>query len=213
MAIRAQLIQAGYDSRALFAASSFEVKENTVFVGKSGCGKSTLLKTLAGLRKPVSGSFTIDSSLSLGMIFQKNALFDSMTVLENVTYPLIKAKKMSASEAKRIAEFRLAQVGLDKIEHLYAHELSGGMQKRLGIARAVAMQPALLFVDEPTSGLDPITTDSICELLAEATRADSILLCVATNDVMVAKSLGKQFLFIDEKGVRPIGGSEIEHSF
>lgn len=213
MAIRTELIQVGYDGRALFPASSIEIKNNTVLLGKSGCGKSTLLKTFAGLIPAISGKFEWTPKKEFGMIFQKNALFDSMTVLENVTYPLRRVKKVSDNEAKDQALHYLRAVGLDHSLHSLPHELSGGMQKRLGIARAIAMKPEFLLVDEPTAGLDPLTTESICQLLLESSKEKSIHLCLATNDTQVAKLLGEHFLFVDENGIKPITRDQIEHSF
>ncbi|MCM0606825.1 MAG: ATP-binding cassette domain-containing protein [Xanthomonadaceae bacterium] len=213
MAICTELIQVGYGGHALFSASSFEVRNNTVLLGKSGCGKSTLLKTFAGLIPVISGSFSWTNKKEFGMIFQKNALFDSMTVLENVTYPLRRVKSIDDSEAKDQAIHFLRAVGLDQSLHSLPHELSGGMQKRLGIARAIAMKPEFLFVDEPTAGLDPLTTESICQLLLDSSKEKSIHLCLATNDTQVAKLLGEHFLFVDETGIKKITRDQIEHSF
>lgn len=171
------------------------------------------MKTLAGLLKPIAGSYTWREKKEFGMIFQKNALFDSMTVLENVTYPLIRVKKLTEVEARRQALHALESVGLELSVGAHPHELSGGMQKRLGIARAIAMKPEFLFVDEPTAGLDPLTTESICKLLLQASGEHSIQMCLATNDTQVAKLLGDTFLFFDSNGIKSIGKDQIEHSF
>lgn len=149
-------------------------------MGQSGSGKTTLLKLMAGLLKPTSGQILIDGTdiaamseaelvgvrLKMGLVFQYAALFDSLTVYENVVFGVVRhRKRVSRAELNALATERLAQVELSGIERQYPSELSGGMQKRVGLARALAMDPDIVFYDEPTSGLDPITATKIDNLI------------------------------------------------
>jgi phospholipid/cholesterol/gamma-HCH transport system ATP-binding protein len=153
-------------------------------MGPSGSGKTTLLKLLTGLHKPTSGEIIIEGTdiaplsetqldavrLKMGLVFQYAALFDSLNVYDNITFGVTRHRKgMKRAELDAMVEARLAQVGLPGVENLYPSELSGGMQKRVGLARALSMEPSFLFYDEPTSGLDPLTAHTIDGLIL-ATR-------------------------------------------
>jgi phospholipid/cholesterol/gamma-HCH transport system ATP-binding protein len=174
--------------------------ETTVIIGRSGCGKSVLLKHIIGLLKPDSGQVLIDSKdvtkmdekeigalrLNFGMLFQGAALFDSLNVFENVAFNLIEHTGMSRSEmAERVREC-LALVGLKDIEEKKPAELSGGMRKRVGLARAICMKPQILLYDEPTTGVDPIMGDAINDLVVELHKKLKVTGIAVTHDMTSA---------------------------
>src|SRR3989339_92529 len=158
-----------------------EAGKTTVIIGRSGGGKSVLLKHIIGLIRPDSGEVLIDGTditrlgdrdlneirKKFGMLFQEAALFDSMTVGENVAFPLREHTKLSDTEIRNIVADRLKAVGLTGAEGKMPSELSGGMRKRVGLARAIALQPRIILYDEPTTGLDPLMTDAINHLIID----------------------------------------------
>ncbi|MGV3525638.1 MAG: ABC transporter ATP-binding protein [Candidatus Sericytochromatia bacterium] len=158
---------------------TFQDGQTTVVIGPSGCGKSTILRLILGLLRPDEGSIWINDldvlkltpkeleayRSQIGMVFQSAALFDSLKVWENVGFTLLETTQQSRSEIKKIAEEKLELVGLAGSADLFPAELSGGMQKRVGIARAIARDPQILFYDEPTTGLDPVTSTVIEDLI------------------------------------------------
>jgi phospholipid/cholesterol/gamma-HCH transport system ATP-binding protein len=158
-------------------------------VGHSGGGKSVLLKIIAGLLKPDSGTVRLGSS-NVGMLFQKNALFDSFTCEENLLFPLKERKGIVGSEAKERAARFLQAVGLKGNEKLFPDEISGGMQKRLGIARALIVEPEIILYDEPTAGLDPITSRTIADLIRDLRAQGGSTLLTVTNDMQRAYQIG-----------------------
>ena len=177
-----------------------ETGETIVVIGQSGCGKSVLMKTIVGLLIPDDGEIEIENvSLKnisrkklleirkkIGMVFQSSALFDSFSVWENVGLGLIEHSKMSQDEIMRIAREKLKLVGLSDIEDMYPAELSGGMKKRVGIARAIAMNPQFVLYDEPTTGLDPIIADRINNLIIELQKKLNITTVAVTHDIISA---------------------------
>ncbi len=181
---------------------SLEVREGEAFViiGPSGCGKSVLLKNMIGLMKPDEGKILIggvnivkashdelmEVRKSMGVVFQGGALFDSMTVFENVAFPLRKLFNLSEEEIRSRVKEALARVGLQGVENLYPEELSGGMRKRVAFARAVVSLPKILFLDEPTTGLDPVTSAAIDELIISLKRGLSLTLVMVTHDMRSA---------------------------
>ena len=179
------------DSPWIFQGIDIRLKrgECLAILGPSGSGKTVLLKSMAGLILPAEGSVKIDTQ-DLGMLFQKNALFDSMTALENLLFPLREKKSFSIAEAKERSLEMLKSVGLEASAHLFPDELSGGMQKRLGLARAWMMEPEVLFYDEPTAGLDPVTSRSIAALMRQRARNLGTTSIVVTNEVARALQLG-----------------------
>lgn len=174
--------------------------ETLVVMGRSGCGKSVLLKHMLGLMRPDSGSIyfmgeditsfsrkkLFQMRMHFGMLFQSAALFDSMTVGENVALPLRKHTDLSDEEVERIVEKKLGLVGLTDVIDKYPAELSGGMKKRAGLARAVAMNPDVVLYDEPTTGLDPIMADVINELINRLKNELEITSVVVTHDIKSA---------------------------
>ncbi|WP_207428010.1 ABC transporter ATP-binding protein [Pedobacter sp. SYSU D00535] len=181
-----------------------------LIIGGSGSGKTTLLKCMVGLHEPEQGSvmydgrdFTrmtfeerIDIRKEIGMLFQSSALFDSMTVEENIMFPLNMFTEMKTKEKKERVNFCLERVNLAGKNKLYPAELSGGMKKRVGIARAISMQPKYLFVDEPNSGLDPKTAIVIDELINELTEEYKITTVVVTHDMNSVMGIGDNIIFL-----------------
>jgi len=181
----------------IFRKASFKVARGQSFVilGPSGSGKSTLLKILAGLVPPTEGSFQLETE-NVGMLFQKNALFDSLTVLDNLLMPLRERAGIEGPEAEKKSRKLLEQVGLSHTLALYPSEMSGGMQKRLGIARALVLDPEILLYDDPTAGLDPITSRSIAELIRATQKERGTTLVCVTNDINRAYQLGDQIALL-----------------
>ena len=174
--------------------------ETLAIIGGSGSGKSTLLRLMIGLIQPTSGQIWIGNDeisqmtekelmrvrLRMGMVFQYSALFDSMTVGENVAFGLVEHTNMSREKINEIVREKLKQVGLDGVENRMPGELSGGMKKRVSLARAIAFGPEIIFYDEPSSGLDPITTNKIDELIINTQRALNVTSIVVTHDMVSA---------------------------
>jgi phospholipid/cholesterol/gamma-HCH transport system ATP-binding protein len=185
--------------------------QSLVVIGGSGTGKSVMLKCILGIVRPDSGSIRIggeevvglsgsqrDKVLSrFGMLFQGAALFDSLPVWQNVAFGLIQGKKMRRREAKEIAITKLGQVGLGpEVGELYPAELSGGMQKRVGLARAIAADPEIIFFDEPTTGLDPIMADVINDLIVDCVKRLGATTISITHDMASARKIADDIAMI-----------------
>ncbi len=207
--------------------AAFEPGKISLIIGGSGSGKSTLLKCMVGLHEPNNGRVLYNdqdfSRLSfedripirkeIGMLFQNSALFDSMTVEQNIIFPLEMFSDMSRSEKLDRANFCLERVNLAGRNKLYPAELSGGMKKRVGIARAISMSPKYLFCDEPNSGLDPQTAIVIDELIQELTEEYQCTTIVVTHDMNSVMGIGDYIIFL-YKGEKWWEGSnkEIAHT-
>lgn len=192
--------------------TEFKTGTTNLIIGKSGSGKTVLLKSIVGLYDIDEGDILYDNrstiNLSLheknalrreiGMLFQGSALFDSMTVEENVRFPLDMFTNMSLEERRERANFCLKRVNLINANKLFPSEISGGMQKRVAIARAIALNPKYLFCDEPNSGLDPITSSIIDELIHEITTEYNMTTIVNTHDMNSVFSIGEHIVFISE---------------
>jgi phospholipid/cholesterol/gamma-HCH transport system ATP-binding protein len=190
--------------------------ETMAVLGRSGTGKSVLLKLLVGIQKPDSGSIRIHgkeiTSLDLdglnevrkqiGFLFQQAALYDSLTIEDNVEFPLRRHTTLSAAERKERARELLAQVGMDHELEKLPFQISGGMQKRVGLARALALDPDLLLFDEPTSGLDPITGGEIGKLISQLKKQRQITSLMVTHDVAFSRSFVDRFLLLHEGDIR-----------
>ena len=190
----------------------FETGKVNMIIGKSGSGKSVLAKCIVGLHVPDEGRVLYDGRSfhelekdekrqvrqEIGMLFQSSALFDSLTVMENVMFPLKMFATMSDSEMRDRAALCLKRVNIVDKDRLFPSELSGGMQKRVGIARAIAMNPKYLFVDEPNSGLDPQTSIVIDELIKELTQEYDTTTIVITHDMNSVMESGENIVFINE---------------
>ena len=184
--------------------------ETLAIIGGSGSGKSTLLRLMIGLIKPSEGEIFIGDDdiskmtedeitkvrLKMGMVFQYSALFDSMTVGDNVAFGLVEHTKLSADKITKIVREKLKQVGLEGVENLMPNELSGGMKKRVSLARAIAFEPEIIFYDEPSSGLDPIMTNKIDELIIETKRALKVISVVVTHDMVSACRIADRIAMI-----------------
>jgi phospholipid/cholesterol/gamma-HCH transport system ATP-binding protein len=185
---------------------------SNLIIGGSGSGKTTLLKCIVGLHEPEKGNvlysnedFTtmdfeqrIPIRKEIGMLFQNSALFDSMTVEENIIFPLNLFTDMPKSEKLDRANYCLDKVNLKNTNKLFPSELSGGMKKRVGIARAITMQPKYLFCDEPNSGLDPKTSIVIDELIKDITEENNMTTVVVTHDMNSVMGIGDNILFLHE---------------
>lgn len=188
-----------FDSQKVLRGVNLEIPEGsvTVILGRSGEGKSVLLKHMIGLLHADEGQVMVDGvdlmKLSparlndfrkrFGMLFQNGALFDSLTVYENVAFPLKEHTRLTPTEIDRIVEKKLTLVGLSGVEAKMPAELSGGMRKRVGLARAIALSPKILLYDEPTTGLDPIMTDSVNNLILETQRNLHVTSVVISHDI------------------------------
>ena len=190
--------------------ASFEPGKVSLIIGGSGSGKSTLLKCIVGLHQPEQGKVLFNQKeftrmgfeervpirKEIGMLFQNSALFDSMTVQQNIIFTLDMFTEMSKSEKVERADFCLERVNLAGKNDLYPSELSGGMKKRVGIARAISMNPKYLFCDEPNSGLDPATSILIDELIQELTEEYKCTTVVVTHDMNSVMGIGDYILFL-----------------
>ncbi len=193
-------------------SATFLPGEINQIIGQSGSGKTVLLKLLVGLYSVDEGEIYYNDILfsklsrdekqevrkKIGMLFQGSALFDSATVLENVMFPLEMFTKMSLEEKKERANFCLKRVKIENSNHLYPSEISGGMQKRVAIARAIALNPKYLFCDEPNSGLDPRTATVIDNLIKEITQEYQITTIINTHDMNSIMEIGDKIFFIYE---------------
>ncbi len=185
--IEVSQVARSFVGQTVLRSVSFQVEAAKTYVvlGQSGVGKSVLLKVLAGLLSPDEGHVRIGTR-SIGMLFQKNALFDSFTVRENLEFPLREKTPLKAADrSQKISQF-LDWVGLSGTENLFPSELSGGMQKRLGIARALIVEPEVILYDEPTAGLDPITSRMIIELIMRLRNQLGTTVVTVTSDVLRA---------------------------
>jgi phospholipid/cholesterol/gamma-HCH transport system ATP-binding protein len=178
--------------------------EAVALIGPSGSGKSVLLRMVAGLGRPDEGSVRVATD-DVGMLFQRNALFDSLTVEENLLFPLRERKRVVGAEARTRAARMLGAVGLAGNERLHPDELSGGMQKRLGIARALIVEPELILYDEPTAGLDPITSRKIADLIRELRAQQGTTVLCVTNDIQRAYQLGDRVCLLAQGRLRDGG--------
>ena len=191
--ISVENVSKSFDEVLLFKDLSLHIHEGAshVLIGPSGAGKSVLLKMIAGLMPYDSGRIEVKSK-NVSMLFQKNALFDSFSLEENLLFPLRERKKMTGREALKRAHHFLDEVGLLQSKDLLPDEISGGMQKRLGIARALVIEPEVMLYDEPTAGLDPITSRIIADLIISLRKEVRSTLLVVTTDMFRARQLGDE---------------------
>jgi phospholipid/cholesterol/gamma-HCH transport system ATP-binding protein len=212
------------DSKILKGVSTvFETGKTNLIIGQSGSGKTVLLKSLLGIHSPDVGTIAFDGRVyaafsdeqkrelrtEIGMVFQGSALFDSMTVEENVGFPLKMFTSNSKSEIQDRVDFVLKRVNLIDAHHKLPSEISGGMQKRVAIARAIVNNPKYLFCDEPNSGLDPNTSTIIDNLIQEITEEYNITTVINTHDMNSVMEIGQNILFL-KNGLKAWQGSKEE---
>jgi phospholipid/cholesterol/gamma-HCH transport system ATP-binding protein len=201
-----------FDGRKVLDSLNLKINtgETTVVIGRSGCGKSVLLKHIIGLLKPDSGQVMIDGRdvtrmdgkdlnnlrLKFGMLFQGAALFDSLTVLENIAFSMIEHSSAGRKDIAKRVEECLALVGLKDIEDKKPAELSGGMRKRVGLARAICMRPQLILYDEPTTGVDPIMGDAINDLIIELHNKLKVTGIAVTHDMKSAYKIADKIAML-----------------
>ena len=212
--ITVEEITKGFASKEVLKGISASFKEGltNLVIGQSGSGKTVFIKCMVGLHEIDGGSISYDGRRldemnystrkelrqEIGMVFQGGALFDSMTIEENVMFPLNMFSSMSTSEKMDRVNFCLRRVNLDNVNHLRPAEVSGGMQKRVAIARAIVMEPKYLFCDEPNSGLDPQTAIVIDNLIQEITQEFDITTVINTHDMNSVMEIGQHIVFIKE---------------
>jgi phospholipid/cholesterol/gamma-HCH transport system ATP-binding protein len=217
-------LRVSYGDREILHGIGFDVKrgETIVILGGSGSGKSTLLRTLVGLERPSSGQIWIkgrdiaaisqaemdEIRRKIGMSFQGGALFGSMTVGENVALPLREHTQLEDSTIEIMLRLKLEQVGLEGFEYYMPSQLSGGMKKRAAVARALAMDPEILFFDEPSAGLDPIIAAGIDQLIMELKSAFRMTIIVVTHELASAFLIADRMVLIDKGNIVAIGTSE-----
>lgn len=213
-----------FGDRGVLSDISFSLLQGqaVTIIGKSGAGKSVLLKCLIGLLKPDEGTIYIDNKLinsmsfrqlqeirsSIGMVFQFGALFDSLTVSENISLALRKLTKLSDDEIRERVIHSLELVGMENTEDLMPAELSGGMKKRVGIARAIAIKPAYLFYDEPTTGLDPVMIDSINRLIRKFQNTEKVTSVIITHEMRTVNEVADRVLLLHQGKIRYDGDPE-----
>jgi phospholipid/cholesterol/gamma-HCH transport system ATP-binding protein len=222
-------LRVSYGDREVLHGIDFEVRrgETVVILGGSGSGKSTLLRTLVGLEKPSAGEVIVngtdlahatprqldDIRKKIGLSFQGGALIGSMTVGENIALPLLEHTDLAPSTIEVMVRIKLEQVGLSGFENYNPAELSGGMKKRAAIARALAMEPEILFFDEPSAGLDPIIAAGVDDLILNLKKAYAMSIVVVTHELASAFLIADRIILIDRGNILAMGPSkEIQQS-
>lgn len=223
--IEVKNITKSFDGKTILhdVSATFHTGKTNLIIGQSGSGKTVLMKSLVGLIRPEKGEILYDGRdllkmnesqtkglrEEIGMLFQGSALFDSETVLGNVMFPLVMFSDMTKAEMVDRAQFCLERVNLKGADSKYPSEISGGMQKRVAIARAIALNPKYLFCDEPNSGLDPRTSILIDELLSDITHEYGMTTIINTHDMNSVLGIGENIIFIN-KGYREWVGNKEE---
>lgn len=211
--IEVKALTMSYGARLIQQDVTFTVNQGDIFIlmGGSGCGKSTLLKHMIGLLQPAAGDilfngcsfFSADEAQqkalrqSWGITYQSGALLSSMTLAENVSMPLQQYTQLNASDIDELCRYKLALVGLAGFEHHYPAEISGGMQKRAGIARAIALDPPILFFDEPSAGLDPLSAQLLDELILQLRENLGSTFVIVTHELASIFTIGTNAVFLD----------------
>jgi len=225
--IQVKHLVAGYNEHVILQNVSFEVFKGEIFVilGSSGCGKTTLLRHLVGLNQPLSGQVIIDGDdivsgkghhinrvlKKIGILYQTSALFGSMTIQENIALPLFEYTDLAASSIFDLVRMKLCMVGLGGYEDYLPSQISGGMKKRAGLARALALNPVILFLDEPTAGLDPPTATEIDELILYINRTIGTTIVIVTHELASIFAVAKRIVMLDKdtKGIIAEGDPRI----
>jgi phospholipid/cholesterol/gamma-HCH transport system ATP-binding protein len=214
-AIEVEGLKCGYDGTAVLSGVTFHVRPGEMFfiIGGSGCGKTTLLRNLVGLTHPMEGTVKFfgrpfsEAGLAdrrsqlktFGMLFQSGALWSSLTLRQNVALPLEEHTELTRREIAEVAAFKLAQVGLGGFEDYYPSEISGGMAKRAGLARALALDPAIVFFDEPWAGLDPVTSRKLDELVRQIRDTLGTTLVIVSHELASIFGLADRAIMLDRE--------------
>ncbi len=212
--IRVKDLSIGYENKIIMKNLSFDIAKGDIFVimGGSGCGKSTLLRTLTGLIAAQTGRIWIrntdfinanaaeklDIRKRSGILYQGGALFSSMTLAENVALPLQQYTSYGSAKISQIVSFKLALVGLAGYEAYYPSEISGGMRKRAGLARALALDPEIVYFDEPSAGLDPVSSKNLDDLILQINKTLGTTIVVVTHELPSIFAIGKHSIFLDK---------------
>lgn len=213
--IKVQNLRVAYGDFVLFDNINFNVKEQDVFIimGASGCGKSSMLRVLTGLVSPVQGTVLINDKdlfhadlqqqkqimLESGVMYQSGALFSSLTLKENVAMPLELYSTYNKKEIDELSSYKLALAGLAGFDDFYPSEISGGMKKRAALARALALDPKILFCDEPSAGLDPISSKRLDDLIKELNQSLGTTFVIVTHELSSIFNIGTNSIFLDGK--------------
>ena len=218
-AIEVAGLEGGYEGRIVLQDVNFSVNPGEIFfvIGGSGCGKSTLLRHMIGLHQPTAGSvryFGEDFGAAdaarkrellkgFGVLYQSGALWSSLTVRDNVALPLVEHTDLNRREREEIVALKLAQVGLTGYEDHFPSEISGGMKKRAGLARALALDPAIVFFDEPSAGLDPVTSRKLDELILQIRATFGTTIVVVSHELASIFGIADRVIMLDrgEKGI------------
>lgn len=218
-AIQVTGLNCGYEGLSVLENINFTVSPGEIFfiIGGSGCGKSTLLRNLIGINRPLAGEVQFfgqdidhadiarrrDRLKTFGVLYQSSALWSSLTLRENVALPLEEYTQLNKREIEEIATLKLTQVGLTGFEDYYPSEISGGMKKRAGLARALALDPQIVFLDEPSAGLDPITSRKLDELVLQIRDLFGTTLVVVSHELASIFSIADRVIMLDksEKGI------------
>lgn len=210
----------GYGTKVIQKNINFDVKQGSIFalMGGSGCGKSTLLKSMIGLLEPIAGDYLVKNenywrvsrkhrikiAHNFGILFQNAALWSSMTVGENVALPLQLFTNLSPEMIHRLVELKLGLVGMEYAINLYPSELSGGMRKRCGLARALALDPEILFFDEPSAGLDPITSKRLDDLILTLRNGLGTTIIIVSHELSSLFTIADDGIFLDAESKTPL---------
>ena len=213
--IQVRDIAAGYGARPVLEKVSFDVAKGEVFVilGGSGCGKSTLLRHMIGLQKPYSGNITVgDTDITrcsearfqavlkkIGVLFQSSGLIGAMTLFENIALPVRAYSQLPDAAVEKLVRLKLKLVDLEGTERLLPSELSGGMKKRAGLARALALSPEILFLDEPSAGLDPVTSAEIDALIQKINHSMGTTMVIVTHELDSIFRIADQTIMLDKQ--------------
>lgn len=211
--IEAKNLSVGYGDYVLLHDADYQVNKGDIFIimGGSGCGKSSMLRVLTGLIPPLKGTVIINGvnmttsapeeiqriSEKSGILYQSGALFSSMTLAENIMLPLQQYSDYSPQTMRELAALKLALVGLKGFDDFYPSEISGGMKKRAGLARALALDPDIVYFDEPSAGLDPISSRNLDDLIIELNRSLGTTIVVVTHELASIFAIGNNSIFLD----------------